>query len=279
MCIRDRTPTPPDNSCPWTKLFSSSPKRDPRLVQADLELAAGTVESSPGASPTRTETQATCPEEREITVQMVEAGKMEAVHEQARAEVAQGVLGFPEHLGARVLQVFWGLDVKSEGRLSKEKVQGLDTGGGLFGGLGTDRHGDVRVEQLVSFFAKLLEAGGEGKVVEMLELLEFQASYLYSIQRLQPRAPSPPRRHPELLEGIPEVVQTKLLSVFWMFAQEDTGKLLKQELQCLNGLYNRLEADGSGLAAVSYTHLRAHETPEHLVCRLLLEKKKKKKEQ
>src|SRR5678816_4714589 len=30
--------------------------------------------------------------------------------------------------------------------------------------------------------------------------------------------------------------------------------------------------------AVSYTHLRAHETPEHLVCRLLLEKKKKKKE-
>eukprot|EP00658_Telonema_sp_P-2_P060449 TRINITY_DN49360_c0_g3_i1.p1 TRINITY_DN49360_c0_g3~~TRINITY_DN49360_c0_g3_i1.p1 ORF type:complete len:512 (-),score=98.75 TRINITY_DN49360_c0_g3_i1:45-1580(-) len=29
-------------------------------------------------------------------------------------------------------------------------------------------------------------------------------------------------------------------------------------------------------APVSYTHLRAHETPEHLVCRLLLEKKKKK---
>src|SRR5665254_3134 len=26
------------------------------------------------------------------------------------------------------------------------------------------------------------------------------------------------------------------------------------------------------IAAVSYTHLRAHETPEHLVCRLLLEK-------
>src|SRR5678815_4005253 len=29
-----------------------------------------------------------------------------------------------------------------------------------------------------------------------------------------------------------------------------------------------------GDQAVSYTHLRAHETPEHLVCRLLLEKKK-----
>eukprot|EP00658_Telonema_sp_P-2_P009315 TRINITY_DN13492_c0_g1_i4.p1 TRINITY_DN13492_c0_g1~~TRINITY_DN13492_c0_g1_i4.p1 ORF type:complete len:909 (-),score=104.86 TRINITY_DN13492_c0_g1_i4:60-2786(-) len=31
------------------------------------------------------------------------------------------------------------------------------------------------------------------------------------------------------------------------------------------------------VTSVSYTHLRAHETPEHLVCRLLLEKKKKKK--
>src|SRR5678816_3919039 len=30
---------------------------------------------------------------------------------------------------------------------------------------------------------------------------------------------------------------------------------------------------------VSYTHLRAHETPEHLVCRLLLEKKKKNRNQ
>src|SRR5678815_2942341 len=28
------------------------------------------------------------------------------------------------------------------------------------------------------------------------------------------------------------------------------------------------------ITPVSYTHLRAHETPEHLVCRLLLEKKK-----
>src|SRR5678816_527749 len=36
-----------------------------------------------------------------------------------------------------------------------------------------------------------------------------------------------------------------------------------------------LHAIAHGCAgAVSYTHLRAHETPEHLVCRLLLEKKK-----
>ena len=30
--------------------------------------------------------------------------------------------------------------------------------------------------------------------------------------------------------------------------------------------------------AVSYTHLRAHETPEHLVCRILLAKKKNKQQ-
>src|SRR5678815_684656 len=43
------------------------------------------------------------------------------------------------------------------------------------------------------------------------------------------------------------------------------------------GLQNAIDAKDSvgGIVAVSYTHLRAHETPEHLVCRLLLEKKKK----
>src|SRR5450756_2912746 len=35
-------------------------------------------------------------------------------------------------------------------------------------------------------------------------------------------------------------------------------------------------SDGRRGAAVSYTHLRAHETRHDLVCRLLLEKKKKK---
>src|SRR5665811_1311811 len=34
----------------------------------------------------------------------------------------------------------------------------------------------------------------------------------------------------------------------------------------------QLDADAAGLAAVSYTHLRAHETVLDLVCRLLLEK-------
>ena len=34
-----------------------------------------------------------------------------------------------------------------------------------------------------------------------------------------------------------------------------------------------MDRESDGWDAVSYTHLRAHETPEHLVCRLLLEKK------
>ena len=40
------------------------------------------------------------------------------------------------------------------------------------------------------------------------------------------------------------------------------------------GLGGGVAALGAGLAAVSYTHLRAHETVLDLVCRLLLEKKK-----
>src|SRR5674536_393868 len=41
----------------------------------------------------------------------------------------------------------------------------------------------------------------------------------------------------------------------------------------------KIDVSTSGPMAVSYTHLRAHETPEHLVCRLLLEKKKNKNTQ
>src|SRR5678816_543290 len=39
--------------------------------------------------------------------------------------------------------------------------------------------------------------------------------------------------------------------------------------------YDPVTGDPPDPTPVSYTHLRAHETPEHLVCRLLLEKKKK----
>ena len=48
------------------------------------------------------------------------------------------------------------------------------------------------------------------------------------------------------------------------------GKLLNRPTTNING---KLSTNDS-LGAVSYTHLRAHETSLHLVCRLLLEKKK-----
>src|SRR5678816_2895600 len=44
-------------------------------------------------------------------------------------------------------------------------------------------------------------------------------------------------------------------------AEVDVLGLTKQVQQAI---------EREGLKAVSYTHLRAHETPEHLVCRLLL---------
>eukprot|EP00658_Telonema_sp_P-2_P026484 TRINITY_DN2069_c0_g1_i4.p2 TRINITY_DN2069_c0_g1~~TRINITY_DN2069_c0_g1_i4.p2 ORF type:complete len:147 (+),score=33.57 TRINITY_DN2069_c0_g1_i4:443-883(+) len=67
-----------------------------------------------------------------------------------------------------------------------------------------------------------------------------------------------------------------LLEALILVSHRFNSDLERLAHQLLAGL-----AAGTGLSllgeAVSYTHLRAHETPEHLVCRLLLEKKKKKK--
>ena len=46
-----------------------------------------------------------------------------------------------------------------------------------------------------------------------------------------------------------------------------------QDIQTLNERATRGELDITAISAVSYTHLRAHETVLDLVCRLLLEKK------
>ena len=47
----------------------------------------------------------------------------------------------------------------------------------------------------------------------------------------------------------------------------------------MHGIYHCIDQDTYMfyLGSVSYTHLRAHETGRNLVCRLLLEKKNKKK--
>src|SRR5674536_23775 len=57
---------------------------------------------------------------------------------------------------------------------------------------------------------------------------------------------------------------------------ETAVKRLLMEIERIKRRVNALEfrviPDLKEAEAVSYTHLRAHETPEHLVCRLLLEK-------
>eukprot|EP00658_Telonema_sp_P-2_P086143 TRINITY_DN998_c0_g1_i4.p1 TRINITY_DN998_c0_g1~~TRINITY_DN998_c0_g1_i4.p1 ORF type:complete len:177 (+),score=79.14 TRINITY_DN998_c0_g1_i4:142-672(+) len=52
----------------------------------------------------------------------------------------------------------------------------------------------------------------------------------------------------------------------------------EEEVEEVEKFSSKVVAQEEEKQPVSYTHLRAHETPEHLVCRLLLEKKKKKKQ-
>ena len=52
-----------------------------------------------------------------------------------------------------------------------------------------------------------------------------------------------------------------------------TGEIVEREYAHRHGIRHRT----SHVWSVSYTHLRAHETGRNLVCRLLLEKKKKKR--
>ena len=68
-----------------------------------------------------------------------------------------------------------------------------------------------------------------------------------------------------------EVCQT---SSCWLNGAEDIVRFIEKKLNIKNG-----ETTEDGMftiktVAVSYTHLRAHETVLDLVCRLLLEKKK-----
>ena len=57
---------------------------------------------------------------------------------------------------------------------------------------------------------------------------------------------------------------------------EIINQLKKRKINYV-GLYSKKTNITNYNTPVSYTHLRAHETKANLVCRLLLEKKKKKK--
>eukprot|EP00658_Telonema_sp_P-2_P046458 TRINITY_DN34642_c0_g1_i1.p2 TRINITY_DN34642_c0_g1~~TRINITY_DN34642_c0_g1_i1.p2 ORF type:complete len:116 (+),score=27.61 TRINITY_DN34642_c0_g1_i1:184-531(+) len=52
---------------------------------------------------------------------------------------------------------------------------------------------------------------------------------------------------------------------------------LVNDVESNDNLGDDSDAKRMTVMTVSYTHLRAHETPEHLVCRLLLEKKNERR--
>src|SRR5665213_434838 len=63
----------------------------------------------------------------------------------------------------------------------------------------------------------------------------------------------------------------------WLLSRSHRGQIVAEHaLSCVDAHGPGIHADHRhGLQPVSYTHLRAHETGRNLVCRLLLEKKKK----
>eukprot|EP00658_Telonema_sp_P-2_P002529 TRINITY_DN10953_c0_g1_i2.p1 TRINITY_DN10953_c0_g1~~TRINITY_DN10953_c0_g1_i2.p1 ORF type:complete len:227 (-),score=23.56 TRINITY_DN10953_c0_g1_i2:98-778(-) len=85
--------------------------------------------------------------------------------------------------------------------------------------------------------------------------------------------PSADNGGPQIRRGNPSITKPHLGRVRELAVVSSMGRLHQLENEVNNGTSEREETKRR--VAVSYTHLRAHETPEHLVCRLLLEKKKK----
>ena len=71
------------------------------------------------------------------------------------------------------------------------------------------------------------------------------------------------------------IVSSDQMDVTWKDSMETLTGHSKREAIGTRNYQDLLNKSVPSLPIpVSYTHLRAHETPEHLVCRLLLEKKK-----
>src|SRR5680860_1791117 len=77
----------------------------------------------------------------------------------------------------------------------------------------------------------------------------------------------PRLRWPRRMPGCPWTETRMMLGRLWDLASVDWIRFMTRPRSCMS----------VGRIAVSYTHLRAHETDSYLVCRLLLEKKKQKK--
>ena len=89
----------------------------------------------------------------------------------------------------------------------------------------------------------------------------------------------PPTDYVRALEEMLDLSMREVREILTAPNFNDDGKanyqIMKLKLQVHDKLENRLKGVVSKkIEAVSYTHLRAHETGRNLVCRLLLEKKK-----
>src|SRR5450756_2677509 len=74
----------------------------------------------------------------------------------------------------------------------------------------------------------------------------------------------------------PRSTQSRSSAASDVYKRQDThGRLWDIETSATASSF--MDHSPAGYMAVSYTHLRAHETRHDIVCRLLLEKKKKKK--
>ena len=76
--------------------------------------------------------------------------------------------------------------------------------------------------------------------------------------------------HREFIINFPDSVDNAKANEGWA--------KLQQIVEDYKKAHNGASVYAPTFIAVSYTHLRAHETDSYLVCRLLLEKKKKKRD-
>src|SRR5678815_1147596 len=105
---------------------------------------------------------------------------------------------------------------------------------------------------------RTLEAGPHSQAPKALTLTDTQAG---QSSRLSRRCPAPPmscRSSTQTTPGLPSA-NVSVLGVVTLLSQNIS-----------HSTSTTADMDWTHFSPVSYTHLRAHETPEHLVCRLLL---------
>ena len=72
-----------------------------------------------------------------------------------------------------------------------------------------------------------------------------------------------------------QVIDIDLPPIVRLERQAGGAAAIEEAAKLLSSAKFPVILSGAGVVTVSYTHLRAHETKANLVCRLLLEKKKK----